>query len=105
MSDLTPGPDHVAQSPVRVAITRAWNDLAPKLVAWLLGGSATAVILHVATTYFGLVLDPTVANAIVIAVGTILGYFVRDKAVIDAGSVKPGDVAVITALKTPAGIE
>jgi predicted anti-sigma-YlaC factor YlaD len=64
----------------KVVITRAWADLAPKLVAFLTGGTAATVILSLASTYLGLDLDPAVTGAIVVALGTVLGYFVRDKA-------------------------
>jgi uncharacterized membrane protein (DUF485 family) len=62
----------------KVAITRAWTDLAPKLVAFLTGGTAATVIISLASTYFGVQLDPAVTGAIVVAVGTVLGYFVKD---------------------------
>lgn len=96
--------DHEAMAPVKVAITRAWKDLAPKLVSFLLGGTAATVIVQLAATYFDLVLDPVVVGAIVVFVGTILGYFTRDTAVIDAGLVRPGEVAVVTAMRAPSAI-
>ncbi len=62
----------------KVAITRAWTDLAPKLVAFLTGGTAATVIISLASTYLGVQLDPAVTGAIVVAVGTVLGYIVKD---------------------------
>lgn len=91
--------EHEAISPVKVAITRAWKDLAPKLVAFLTGGTAASIIVQFASTYFGWQLDPGLVGIIVVFVGGLLGYFVKDTAVIDAGTVRPGDVAVITALE------
>jgi hypothetical protein len=87
--------------PVKVAITRAWNDLAPKLVAFLTGGTAATVVVQILSTYFGIELDPALVGAIVVAVGTILGYFVKDNAVIDASSANPADRSVITAMRAP----
>jgi hypothetical protein len=96
---------HAAIAPIKVKITRAWADLAPKLLAFLTGGTAGTFVVLVLSRYFGVEIDPALATALVTIAATILGYFVKDKAVIDAGTVKPGDVAVITAMKarTPQG--
>lgn len=96
---------HAEVSPVKVKITRAWSDLAPKLLAFLTGGTAATAVVAVLHTYFGVDIDPALASAIVVVAGTILGYFVKDKAVIDARNVTPGNVAVITAMQAPAGTE
>ena len=72
------------ENAVKIAVTRAWNDLAPKLVAFLTGGAATTAALSIAATYFDVTLDPAVTGAIVVAVGTILGYFVKDTRTVDA---------------------
>ena len=91
---------HAELSPVKVKITRAWTDLAPKLLAFLTGGTAATVVVGILHTYAGVDIDPALASVVVVVAGTILGYFVKDKAVIDAGTVTPGNVAVITALNT-----
>jgi uncharacterized membrane protein len=91
---------HAAVTPIKVKITRAWTDLAPKLLAFLTGGTAATTLIFILSRYFDVTIDASLANVIVVVAGTVLGYLVKDKAVIDAGTVSPGAVAVITAMKT-----
>lgn len=81
---------------VKVAITRAWTDLAPKLLAFLTGGTAATVIVTLLDKYLGVGIDPSLAGVIVVVAGAILGYFVKDKALIDGGTVTTGRPSVIT---------
>jgi energy-converting hydrogenase Eha subunit B len=92
---------HAAISPIKVKITRAWTDLAPKLLAFLTGGTAASAIVAALDRYAGVHLEPGLAALLVTLAATLLGYFVKDKAIIDAGTVAPGEVAVITAMRAP----
>jgi len=100
-NDVDTTPDHAAApAKIKVAIRRAWADLAPKLIAFLTGGTAATVIVSIASTYFDVQLDPAVVGAIVVAAGTILGYFVRDNVKIDARNVDiQSGVPVITTIR------
>lgn len=59
-------------------LIRAWGDLAPKLLAFLGTGAAVTGLIALAGS-FGLMLDPTLANAIVVIAATVVGYLVPDK--------------------------
>jgi len=82
--------------PVKVAITRAWTDLAPKLLAFLTGGTAATATVLILHSYFNVDIDPALAAAIVTVAGTILGYFVKDTTVIDPTTVKATSASTLT---------
>lgn len=109
MSDLTenfppdfPGPDHAAPpAKIKVGIHRAWADLAPKLLAFLTGGTAGTTIVFILSRYFGVEIEPDVAAGIVTILAVVLGYFTRDNVKIDARNVDidAGGVPVITSIR------
>lgn len=78
-------------------IKRAWQNLAPKLVAFLATGVSASLVLQVASS-FGFTIEPGLASVIAVVVGTIAGYIKSDSVLLDAGALEPGGVAVITGL-------
>lgn len=62
---------------MKTPILRAWNTLAPKLVAFLATGLSAAVVIQIAET-FGYQLDPALAATISVVVGSIAGYIKKD---------------------------
>lgn len=90
---------HADISPIKVKITRAWTNLSPKLWAFLATGLSASLVITFAG-YFGIEIPEGLASTIVVVVAAIAGYLKSDSAVIDAGTVTPGNVAVITALNT-----
>lgn len=78
---------HIAVDPVKIHIDRAWKDFAPKVLAFLTGGTAATAIVAFLNTYAGVTLDPGLAALIVTLAGSILGYFVKDSATVDAEAV------------------
>lgn len=72
----------------KVFIKRAWNDLSPKLLAFLTGGTAATVIVHLLVTYTGIVLEPGLAALLVTLAGTVLGYIKSDSEVVDLAEIE-----------------
>lgn len=70
---------HAEPTIVKVRIYRAWNDLAPKLKAFLAGSGTAAILVSVLHNYAGVTIDPALAAVFVSVAGTVLGYFVPDK--------------------------
>lgn len=76
-------------------ITRAWHDLAPKLLAFLASGLTASLLIAVASA-LGLEIPVELANAIVLAVGALAGYFVKDNATGAVAVVAEAEPAEIT---------
>ena len=74
-------------SPIKVKLTRAWSDLAPKLVAFLTGGTAVTIIVGALHVYADVVVDPALAGVFVTFAGGLLGYFVKDTTTVDAADI------------------
>ncbi|TFB96514.1 MULTISPECIES: hypothetical protein [unclassified Cryobacterium] len=70
-------------------LKRAWTDLEPKLLAWLISG-LTASILITGLDYVGVHISAGAAGAIVLIVGTIAGYIKASTTTVTA---TPGDHA------------
>lgn len=67
----------VVTPPTPTVITRAWHDIAPKLLAYLatgLTGSAVVAILAA----LNITVAPGFAAAIVVGISAVAGYFVHD---------------------------
>lgn len=73
---------HALDNPVKIKIRRAWSDLAPKLLAFLTGGTAASAIVYALDNYFGVSLEPGLAALVVTVAATVLGYFVKDTATV-----------------------
>ncbi|HXH34316.1 MAG TPA: hypothetical protein VNJ54_07885 [Plantibacter sp.] len=78
---------HALENPVKIKITRLWSDIAPKLLAFLTGGTAASAIVYALDRYAGVQLEPGLAAFLVTLAATILGYFVKDTATVDADAV------------------
>lgn len=78
---------HALDNPVKIKIRRAWSDLAPKLLAFLTGGTAASAIVYALDNYFGVALEPGLAALVVTVAATVLGYFVKDNVTVSPGQV------------------
>lgn len=86
-------------SVIKDVVKRDWNDLEPKLVAWLATGLTASGLIE-AAKYAGITLDPGQAGLAVVILGTIAGY-------IKASSSKAAPVAaapVVTPTDTQAPV-
>ena len=93
----------------KLYVSRAWSDLEPKLLGWLTGGTSVTAIIYILQRYFGIALDSTTANVIVVILGTLLGYFVHSNvsvsslaAVVTPTSIAPYVVPALPVLLPPA---
>lgn len=77
------------QNPVKVAIKRAWMDLAPKLLAFLTGGTAASIIVQILHDYFGFNAELGLVSFIVTIAGVVLAYFVKDTVKLDRSTIVP----------------
>lgn len=79
---------------IKSVIKRDWNDLEPKLVAWLAAGLTTSGVIEVAK-YAGVTLDPGQAGLVVLIIGSIAGYITKSssKAAAVAPAAPVADVA------------
>lgn len=76
-------------------IKRAWNRLAPKVLAFFATGVSATVVIQFADT-FGYVIEPGAAAAIAIVVATVAGYFKTDTALVEASTlVESAPVATV----------
>jgi hypothetical protein len=74
---------HVIKNP----IPRAWNDLAPKLWAFLATGLTASIVVQIGA-YFGLEVEPGFASVVVVVVGAIAGYIKKDTVTLPAETPK-----------------
>ena len=63
----------VVKTVTKSVITRDWNDLEPKLIAFLATGLTATALIQFAG-YAGFALTPALASLIVVCVSAIAGY-------------------------------
>lgn len=63
----------VVRTITKNVISRAWNDLEPKLVAFLATGLSASVVIE-AANYLGWDINPGLAAVIATVVATVFGY-------------------------------
>lgn len=77
---------------VKVKVIRAWNKLAPKLIAFLATGLSASSIIAIADEYFDVTLPLGLTGLIVTIVSTVAGYLKADTAEIPPTLLERGGV-------------
>jgi putative flippase GtrA len=64
---------HIEITPFKATITRAWNDLSRKLIAFLATGLTASGLLFV-LNYLGITIPEALATTIVVVISSLAGY-------------------------------
>jgi hypothetical protein len=64
------------------SLTRAWNQIAPKVLAFLTTGLSASLLITLADKYLDVTLEPGLAGFIVTAVAFVAGYIKKDSIVL-----------------------
>ncbi|OOB91178.1 hypothetical protein [Rathayibacter sp. VKM Ac-2630] len=64
---------HIQITPFKATLTRAWNDVSHKLIAFLATGLTASGLLF-ALNYFGITIPEALASTIVVVISSVAGY-------------------------------